>query len=139
MSSWEDTPPGDATPAQPSLSQEEALIDQVLDWMQTNVLRLIALRVVPLLVGSTVVTGVLAWVQDALGLDLPTEVVTALAFTMIAGVVAVAFTYVRNHAGAAKLGAVVLELLKVKAEGEKAALELEKQRQIGTGGPKRIA
>src|SRR6185436_8275405 len=104
--------------------------------MQTNVLRVIATRVIPLIVASGAVTGALAWLQDAVGLDLPTEVLAAAVFAVLAGITAIAFAYVKNHAGAAKLGAVLLELMKLKEEGEQARREYER---LHDGGQKRIA
>lgn len=94
------------------------MTDIALDWLQTNVLRLLVTRVVPLVLGSGLVTGAAAWAQDAIGMDLPTEVVASVALPMLVGVVAIAFAYVRGHAGAAKLGEAVLKLQEVRELGQ---------------------
>lgn len=87
--------------------------DNVLDWLQTNVLKLIGLRLVPLLAGWTVLQVGLAWLQDAIGLDLPPAVVASWVGTAIAGLVAVMFAYIRNHGQGVAL--VTAELLHTEA------------------------
>lgn len=98
--------------------RDQELADLALNWLQTNVLRLIAVRVIPLIMASGVVTGGLAWLQDAVGIDLDPAVLTAYVVATMAGVVAVAFAYVKNHGGAAYIGAALLELAKVQEAGK---------------------
>lgn len=98
---------------------DSELADLALAWLQTNVLRVVALRVVPLVMASGVVTGALAWLQDVVGVDLPSTVVAAFVLSTMAGVVATAFAYVKNHGGAVILGTALLQLQKVQAEGQK--------------------
>lgn len=118
----ESAPP---TPVRPPADPREAeLFDQVLGWLQVNVLRLIVTKVAPLIVGSGVVVSALAWLQDAIGVDLPTSVVAAFVVTVMAGVVATAFAYVKNHDGAAKLGTALLHLLELRERGAGALGEL---------------
>jgi hypothetical protein len=93
------------------MDRAKELSEVALDWMQTSVLRVIVTRVVPLVMGSSIVTAVLAWLQNAVGLNLPTPVVTAWVVTVMGGVIATAFAYVKNHgAGAAIVGKAALEL-----------------------------
>lgn len=108
----------------PTDGQAEELVDIALSWLQTNVLRLIVTRVIPLVVGSGVVTLVLAWLQDALGLDVDPAVVTGFVVTVMGGVVATAFAYVRNHAGATHLGEALLRLTELRSLGETVTGEL---------------
>lgn len=105
-------------PDPPAPDRETEIVDMVLDWLQVNVLKLIALRVVPLVMASGVVVGTLAWVQDVVGLDLDPLVVTGFVVSVMSGVVGIAFAYVKNHGGAAGLGGVLLELLKLKEIGQ---------------------
>lgn len=111
----------------PASAAEAELSDIALNWLQTNVLRLLVTRVVPLVLGSGLVTGAAAWAQDAVGMDLPTEVVASVALPMLVGVVAVAFAYIRGHAGAAKLGEAVLKLAEIRELGQQ---QLRDQRLI---------
>lgn len=90
----------------------DELIRGALDWLQTSVLRLIVTRLIPLILGTGIVTAVLAWLQDAVGLNLPPAAVATFMGTVMAGAVGVAFTYVRNHGqGAAALTATLLNLM----------------------------
>lgn len=99
---------------------EVVLAEQALDWLQVNVLKLLATRVIPLVIASGVVTGGLAWLEEKIGVNLPPATLATICFTMLAGVVATATAYVKNHSGAAKLGAALLELKKVQSAGVKA-------------------
>ena len=47
------------------VTRSTQLTDLALDWLQTNVLRLIATRVLPLLASFGALNAVLAWLQDA--------------------------------------------------------------------------
>lgn len=105
-------------PDPPAPDRETEIVDMVLDWLQVNVLKLIALRVVPLVMASGVAVGALAWLQDAAGLNLDPLVVTGFVVSVMSGVVGIAFAYVKNHGGAAALGGVLLELLKLKEIGQ---------------------
>lgn len=98
--------------------RDQELADLALSWLQTNVLRIVALRVIPLVMASGVVTGGLAWLQDAVGINLDPAVLAAFVLSTMAGVVAVAFAYVKNHGGAAYIGAALLELAKVQEAGK---------------------
>lgn len=124
-----DVPEPTPTPSRPlpdqawarttTTSREAELIDGALDWLQVNVLKLIALRVVPLVITSGVVTASLAWAQQALGMDLPPAVVASFVLSVMSGVVLVSFQYIRNHAGATHLGKAVLDLLSLRTEMQK--------------------
>jgi len=105
-------------PDPPAPDRETEMVDMVLDWLQVNVLKLIALRVVPLVMASGVAVGALAWLQDVAGLNLDPLVVTGFVVSVMSGVVGIAFAYVKNHGGAAALGGVLLELLKLKEIGK---------------------
>jgi hypothetical protein len=94
--------------------------DGALSWLQVNVLKLIATRVVPLIMASGIVTGALAYLQDIIGVDLPVEVVSAFVVTVMAGVIATAFAYVKNHGGAVLLGKTLLELEMLYRAGQEA-------------------
>lgn len=104
--------------AEPDRDRADELADAALDWVQTNVLRLVATKVVPLILSAGALNVALAWLQAELGLGLdPAEVATFIGSTM-AGVVAVAFGYVRNHGqGAAIVGRALLEVEKLKQIG----------------------
>jgi hypothetical protein len=115
--------------------REQELIDSSLDWLQVNVLKLIALRVVPLIVTSGVVTASLAWSQRAIGMNLPPAVVASFVLSVMSGVVLTAFAYVRNHAGATQLGKAVLELLSLRIEMEKTGAIPLPPRAIGGDKP----
>lgn len=101
-------------------SREEEITDEALAWLRVNVLKQITTRVVPLVVTSGVVVGGLAWLQDEIGVDLPTGVVASVTFTVMATIALAVLAYIHNHAGAAKLGAVLLELQRYRAEVDKA-------------------
>jgi hypothetical protein len=96
---------------------QQELEDSAVDWLQTNVLRLVATKVVPLIMASGLVTGAIAWLQDAVGIDLPAAAVATFIGSVMAGVVVVAFAYVKNHGGAAYLGRTLLELKTLQARG----------------------
>lgn len=116
------------------MPRSQQLTDLAVDWLQTNVLRLIATKVLPLLAGFGALNAVLAWLQDEVGLNLPPEVVVAWLGTVMAGAVAAAFAYVRNHGGAAVLGRVLLELEQLGDAGEAAReLSAAEGRQLGLG------
>lgn len=119
----------------PTTEREQELIDGTLDWLQVNVLKLIALRVVPLIVTSGVVTASLAWSQKAIGMNLPPAVVASFVLSVMSGVVLTAFAYVRNHAGAAHLGKAVLELLSLRIEMQKTGVIPLPPRTIGGDKP----
>lgn len=98
--------------------QSEDLTDSALNWLQTNVQKIILGRLVPLIVGTSAVTIGLAWLQDAIGIDLNPADVTAFIATTILGVSSLAFQYVRNHGhGQAHLGGILLELEKIQQAG----------------------
>jgi hypothetical protein len=98
----------------PEPNREAELVDGVLDWLQTNVLKLIFTRVIPAIMASGVMLAVLAWLQDAIGLDLDPAIVATWVGVVMAGVITTLFAYVRNHGGAAHIGATLLELLKLR-------------------------
>lgn len=99
-------------------NREGEIVDMVLDWLQTNVLKIVVVKIIPLIMASGVVVGVLAWAQNALGLDLDPAVVTAFVVTTMSGVIAAAFAYVKNHGGAAHVGGILLELVKLRELGQ---------------------
>jgi len=98
--------------------REAELVEQVLSWLQTNVLQLIITRIVPLIMASGVVLAGLAWLQDEIGIDLDPAAVATFIGTTMAAVVAAVFAYVRNHGGAAQMGSVLLQILELKKQGE---------------------
>jgi hypothetical protein len=118
-------PPLDGPPPVAPAVAEDELSGIAVDWLQTNVLRLLVTRVVPLMLGSGLVTGAGAWAQDALGVDLPTEVVASIVLPVVVGVVVILFAYVRNHSGATKLGTAVLELQRLRELGQQQLREIE--------------
>ena len=117
MTTYDSEPPSyDEIPV-PDRSQE--LDDLALDWLQTNVLKLIVTRLVPLIVGSATVALLLAWLQDTIGLDVDPAVVTGFVVTVVGGIVAVVFSYVRNHGnGAAAVGTALIEMEKMKVAND---------------------
>lgn len=85
--------------------QDEAF-DLAIDWLRSTAARTIALRVVPVLMPTVGIF--LAWLQDAIGLDLdPTVVATVLGSALI-GASSVILTWVRNHGRGARDIAVTL-------------------------------
>lgn len=109
--------PPDVDDSPPDRSQD--LVDYALDWMQSSALKVIGTKLIPMIVASGAVATVLAWLQDVVGIDLNPAAVTGLIGTVVAGVVVMAFAYVRNHGrGAAQLGTALVELEKLKAAGE---------------------
>jgi hypothetical protein len=117
------------------MSRENELADAALKWVQTNVLRLVALRVVPLIVGTGTFNAVLIWAQAEIGLGLDPAEVAAWIGTTMAGVVATAFAYVRNHGqGAALLGRALLELEKLRQAGNVVPIGGAAQLAVSAGG-----
>jgi hypothetical protein len=101
----------------PDRSQE--LVDYALDWMQSSAIKVIGAKLLPLILGSGALATGLAWLQDAIGIDLSPAAVTGLIGTIIAGAVVMAFAYVRNHGrGAAQLGTALVELQKLREAGQ---------------------
>jgi hypothetical protein len=103
------------------MDRSDQLTDLALDWLQTNVLRIVAVKVLPLLAGFGALNAVLAWLQAEVGLDLPPEVVATWVGTTMAGAIASAFAYVKNHGGATVLGKVLLELEELRNVGDDVA------------------
>lgn len=105
----------DTTP--PDRSQE--LTDYALDWMQSSAIKVMSTKLLPLILGSGAAAAALAWVQDAIGIDLNGNAVAALVGTIVVGAIVMAFAYVRNHGrGAAQLGVALVELEKLKSAGQ---------------------
>lgn len=78
-------------------AQDEKALAAALGWVETNVLKLIATRGLPLLLGWGVFNGVLAWLQDVIGLNLPKEAVAGYLITMLSGGVVALGAWVLNH------------------------------------------
>lgn len=107
-------------PTKLSPEQQNKTFDAAIGWVQASVLRLIATRGLPLLLGWGVFNGVLAKLQDVIGLNLPKEAVAGYLVTMLAGGVAVLFAWVLNHGrGAAR---VLTELLGIYQQGRALAM-----------------
>jgi len=109
--------PSDVNPGPPDRSQD--LVDYALDWMQSSAIKVIGAKLLPMIVASGALASGLAWVQDAIGIDLQPAAVASLIGTIVIGAVVMAFAYVRNHGrGASQLGTALLELEKLKVAGE---------------------
>jgi hypothetical protein len=108
----------------PPLNGEQELVDQALGWLETNVVKLIATKLVPLVVTSGVVVSTLAWLQKELGLNLPSEVVAVAVGTAMFAVAGMAFEYIRNHGrGAAQVTVKALEVVQKHNERSRGLLE----------------
>jgi hypothetical protein len=110
------------------VDREGEATDLALDWIHSTFARTVALKIIPLLLPTIGI--VLAWLQDAIGLDIdPTVVATVLGSALI-GAAGIVLQWVRNHGrGATQLSEALLHLQAMRAEGER------HYQQAATTGP----
>lgn len=107
-------------------AQEEQALDAAIAWAEQSVIRLLVTRGLPLLLSWGVFNGGLAWLQGAIGLNLPKSVVAGWVISMLAGGVVALGAFVLNHGrGAAAVLSTIIAASKVTlAEGQAAVGEV---------------
>lgn len=87
---------------------DDELIQKALEWLQTDVLKIIITRLIPLIVGTSAVSVILVWLQDKLGIDLTPAEIVAFLSTIAVPLTGMIFAYIKNHIGATGLAQTAL-------------------------------
>ena len=91
--------------------------DLALDWAQSTLARTVALKIVPWMLPT--IGLLLAWLQDAIGLNLDPEVVATAVGAGMIGAAGVVLQWVRNHGkGSAELAETLLMTSPIHARAD---------------------